>query len=132
MFVCLPFVGITIVMIVNIWKSVMRVRDDSHISRSVNKFGKLAGKLMVLGVVVFILWVVRASIVAAQVPIIANFNVDARKWADCIKATASEATYALQVVACVSKRCCLPGSTFTIVTPALSIANMFFGPTGQW
>jgi hypothetical protein len=104
MFVCLALVGVTIGMIVNIWKAVMRVRDDSHVSRSVRKVGKVAGKLMALAVVVCVLWVVRASVAAAQEPIIANFNVDARKWEDCIKATASVATYASQVVACVSKK----------------------------
>ncbi len=67
------------------------------------KFGKLAGKLMALAVVVFILWVVRASIAAAQGPIIANFNVDARKWADCVKAKSMSETFVLQVVSCVSK-----------------------------
>ncbi len=50
MFVCLALVGVTIGMIANIWKAVMRVRDDSHRFRSVNKFGKLAGKLVALAV----------------------------------------------------------------------------------
>jgi hypothetical protein len=107
MFVCLALVGVTIGMIVNIWKAVMRVRDKSQISRSVKKFGKLAGKLMALVVVVFILWVVRASIAAAQEPIIANFNVDARKWADCLQIKSMTET-ASQVVSCVRKRFYLP------------------------
>jgi hypothetical protein len=103
MFVCLALVGVTMVMIVNIWKAVMRVRDESQISRSVKKFGTIAGKLMALAVVVFILWVVRASIAAAQAPIIANFSVDARKWVDCMMVKASFETVA-QVVSFVSKR----------------------------
>ncbi len=78
MFVSLALVSVTIGMIVNIWKSVMSMRDKSQISRSVNKFGKLAGKLIALAVVVFILWVVRVSIAAAQEPIIVSFNVDGR------------------------------------------------------
>ncbi len=90
-------------MVVNIRKAVIRVRDKSQISRSVKKFGTIAGKLMALAVVVFILWVVRASIAAAHAPIIANFNVDARKWADCMKAKASSGTWASQVVSFVSK-----------------------------
>jgi hypothetical protein len=94
----LALVGITIGMIVNIWKAVMRVRDDSHISRSVKKFGKLAGKLMALSVVVFVLWVVRASIAAGQEPIIANFYVDVRNWADCVTLKASLETAVSQVV----------------------------------
>jgi hypothetical protein len=57
---------------------------------------------MALAVVVFILWVVRASIAAAQAPIIANFSVDARKWADCMKQNAAFENLA-QVVSCVSK-----------------------------
>ncbi len=84
MFVCLALVGITIGMIVNIWKAVMRVRDDSHLSRSVKRFGKLAGKLMALAVVVVVLWVVRASIAAAQEPIIVNFNVDLIELRSCM------------------------------------------------
>ncbi len=103
MFVCLALVGVTIGMIVNIWKAVMRVRDDSHISRSVNKFGKLAGKLMALAVVVFFLWVVRASIAAAQEPIVAKFNMNADKWANCVTQKALSETWASQVVACVLK-----------------------------
>jgi hypothetical protein len=106
MFVCLALVGATIGMIVNIWKAVMRVRDNSQISRGVNKFGKLAGKLMALAVVVFILWVVRVSIAAAQEPIIANFNVDTKEWKDCMVSKAMSIT-ASQVVSCVSKRCYL-------------------------
>jgi hypothetical protein len=98
MLVCLALVGITIGMIVNIWKAVMRVRDDSHISRSVKKFGKLAGKLMALSVVVFVLWVVRASIAAGQEPIIANFYVDARKWTNCMTVRATFETAVSQVV----------------------------------
>ncbi len=103
MLVCLALVGVTIGMIVNVWKAVMRVRDKSHRFRSVQKFGKLSGKLMALAVVVFTLWVVRASIAAAQGPIIANFNVDARKWAECMTLKASSATAASMVVSCVSK-----------------------------
>jgi hypothetical protein len=98
MFVCSALVGVTIGMIVNIWKAVMRVRDKSHRFRSVKIFGKLAGKLMALAVVVFVLWVVRASIAAAQLPIIANFNVDARKWAACMTNKAVTETFASLVV----------------------------------
>jgi hypothetical protein len=123
-FVCLALVGVTIGMIVNIWKAVMRVRDDSHISRSVNKFGKVAGKLMALGVVVFVLWVVRASIAAGQEPIIANFYVDARKWADCMKQKAAFETAVSQVVFLVKN---LPGSAFTIA-PHPSQICFFFDP----
>jgi hypothetical protein len=123
MFVCLALVGVTIGMIVNIWKAVMRVRDKSQISRSVNKFGKLAGKLMALSVVVFILWVVRASIAAGQEPIISNFNMDAKKWVVCLTQKSTFETATSQVVSCVSKyvtwlhiySCILP----------LSIANIF-------
>ncbi len=107
MFVCLALVGITFGMIVNIWKAVMRVRDDSHISRSVNKFGKLAGKLMALSVVVFVLWVVRASIAAGQEPITANFYVDARKFKDCRMVNSMTEIIVSQVVYCVSKTCYL-------------------------
>jgi hypothetical protein len=106
MFVCLALVVVTIGMIVNIWKVVMRVRDKYQISRSVKKFGTIAGKLMALAVVVFVLWVVRASIAAAQVPIIANFSVDAKKWAACMTQKAVFET-ATQVVSFVSKRCYL-------------------------
>jgi hypothetical protein len=109
MFVCLALVGVTIGMIVNIWKAVMRVRDKNHSFRSVKKFGKLSGKLMALAVVVFLLWVMRASIAAAQEPIIANFHVDAREWADCMILQAASKTWTSQsqVVSSVSKRCYL-------------------------
>jgi hypothetical protein len=124
MFVCLALVGITIGMTVNIWKAMMRVRDDSHISR-VNKFGKVAGKLMALSVVVFVLWAVRASIVAAQGPIIANFNVDARKWANCMKQRAAFETAVSQVVSCVPKRCYL-APHLQLHTYLFPSQNMFF------
>jgi hypothetical protein len=126
MFVCLSLVGIAIGMIANIWKAVMRVRDDSHISRSVKKFGKLAGKLMALSAVVFALWLVRASIAATQEPIIANFNVDTKKWVDCMKVKASLSESGVQVVSCVSKRCYLaPHLQLHTAASSLSIANMF-------
>jgi hypothetical protein len=108
MFVCLALVGVTIGTIVNVWKSVMRMQDKSHRFRSVQKFGKLAGKLMALAVIVFILWVVRVSIAAAQGPIIANFNVDVKKWADCMKLKATSETYASQVVSCLHIYNCTP------------------------
>jgi hypothetical protein len=100
MFVCLALLGITICIIFNIWKAVMRVRDKSQTSRSVKKFGKLAGKLMALAVVVCILWLARVSIAAAQQPIIANFNMNTRKWKDCMKVKSASET-ASQVVSCV-------------------------------
>jgi hypothetical protein len=59
---------------------------------------------MALAVVVFILWVVRASIAAAQAPIIANFSVDAKEWAACMTQKAAVETWASQVVSFVSKR----------------------------
>jgi hypothetical protein len=105
MFVCLALVGVTICMIVNIWKAVMRMPDGSNRFRSVNKFGKVAGKLMALAVVVFVLWVVRASIAAAQEPILTNFNVTTRKWANCMKLEAASKTAVSQVVFCASKMC---------------------------
>ncbi len=126
MFVCLALVGVTIGMIVNIWKAVMRVRDKSQISRSVKKFRKLAGKLMALAVVVFILWVVRASIAAAQEPIIANFNVDARKLLACLQIESMSDT-ASQVVSCEGGRkdvTCL--HIYNCTPPPLSFTNMRF------
>jgi hypothetical protein len=104
MFVCVALVGVTIGIIVNIWKAVMRVRDKSHRFRGAKNFGTIAGKLMALAVVVFILWAVRASIAAYQVPIIANFSVDARKWADCMKNKAWSETWVSQVASCVCQK----------------------------
>jgi hypothetical protein len=103
----------------------MRVRDKSQISRSLAKFGMIAGKLITLAVVVFILWVVRASIAAVQEPIIANFNVDARQWEACMKVKASSETWASQVVSCVSKKRYL-APDLQLLSPPLTIANIFF------
>jgi hypothetical protein len=94
----------------------MRVRDKHQISRSVKMFGKLAGKLMALAVAVFILWVVRVGIAAAQEPIIANFHVDAKTWSDCMTVITMTKTYVSQVVSCVSKQM-LPRSHVYNYTP---------------
>jgi hypothetical protein len=125
MFVCLALVGVTIGMIANIWKAVMRVRDKSQTFSSVKKFGKISGKLMALAVVVFILWVVRSSIAAAQDPIIANFNVDARQWAACKKLKAISDTYASQVVSCVPNLF-YQAPQLQLHYPHLTIANNVF------
>jgi hypothetical protein len=92
MFVCLTLVGFTFGMIHRIWVMVKKV-PGSSVSGSLGKFGKVAGKLMALAVVVFILWLVRASFAGVQEPIITSFNMDAKKWADCQTIKASAGTY---------------------------------------
>jgi hypothetical protein len=102
MLVCLTLVGFTIGMMLSIWKMVKKV-PGSSVSGSVNKFGKVAGKLMTLAVAVFIRWLVRVSIAAAQELIITSFNMGAKKWKDCQMIEAETGTYTSQVVYCVSK-----------------------------
>ena len=96
MVVCLALVGVTCAMIHNIWAMVKKT-PGSTVSGTVNKFGKVAGKLMVLAVTVFVLWLVRVSVATAQEPIITNFNSDAKTWADCQTIKSSSGTWAAQV-----------------------------------
>jgi hypothetical protein len=108
MFVCFALVGFTFGMIHSIWVMMTKV-PDSSVSGSLGKFGKVAGKLMALALVVFTLWLVRASIAGAQQPIITSFSMDANKYLDCqlLKGMTRSITLKQQVCCCCC--CCVKG-----------------------
>jgi hypothetical protein len=124
MFVCLALVGFTFVMIHRIWK-IMKTVPGSSVSGSLNKFGKVAGKLMALAVVVLILWLVRASIAVAQEPIITSFNMDAKKWADCQMIKAAMRTWAEQVFVVVTSIDVTGLQMKTLTTPPSPIVTIY-------
>jgi hypothetical protein len=73
--------------------SLVRKNPGSSVSGTINKFGKIAGKLMLLALLVSILWFIRVVVAGLQQPIVETFNADSKRWADCTTSAASTATW---------------------------------------
>ncbi len=65
-------------MIMNILRMVKK-NPGSSISTTVNKFGKIAGKLMLLALLISMLWAVRITVATSQKRIVEIFNEDSQR-----------------------------------------------------
>jgi hypothetical protein len=65
-------------MILNILRMVKK-NPGSSVSTTVNKFGKIAGKLMLLALLISMLWVVRITVATSQKGIVKIFNEDSQR-----------------------------------------------------
>jgi hypothetical protein len=64
-------------MILNVFNVMRKSAGKTSVSGTINKFGKIAGKLMLLALIVSILWFTRVVVAALQNPIVETFNMDA-------------------------------------------------------
>jgi hypothetical protein len=92
MVVCLALVALTVGMVRQIWV-MMQKTPGSSASGTMNKFGKVAGKLLLLAQLVTILWLVRVSVAATQKPLIEGFNLDTQAFADCTLQASMSSTW---------------------------------------
>jgi hypothetical protein len=65
-------------MVVNILRMVKKNPGNSVLT-TVNKFGKIAGKLMLLALLISMLWVVRITVATSQKDIVKIFNEDSQR-----------------------------------------------------
>ncbi len=65
-------------MIVKILRMV-KENPGKSILTTVNKFGKIAGKLMLLALLISMLWVVRITVATSQKDIVKIFNEDSQR-----------------------------------------------------
>jgi hypothetical protein len=92
MMVCLALVGIVVTMVYNIW-TMMKKTPGATAGNTMSKFGKVAGKLLILACVVALLWLIRVCVTAVQQPLIEGFNVDSQAFADCTFQAAMSSTW---------------------------------------
>jgi hypothetical protein len=101
--VCLALVGVTLAMTWNVF-SLVRKNPGSSVSGTINKFGKIAGKLMLLALLVSLLWFIRVIVASMQAPIVDDFNDDAEKFRLCaiqdMTLLGSAGEMGIQIAAC--------------------------------
>jgi hypothetical protein len=59
--------------------AMVRKTPGSSISGTVNKFGKIAGKLLLLALLISALWLVRVTVASSQKRIVETFNEDSKR-----------------------------------------------------
>ena len=92
MIVCFALVSVTAAMVWNVWQ-IMKKTPGTSATDTISKFGKTAGKLMLLALMVSILWAVRVVLATLQEPIVEGFNEDTKTWVECLLYSASSASF---------------------------------------
>jgi hypothetical protein len=59
--------------------AMVRKSPGSSVSGTVNKFGKIAGKLLLLALLISVLWLVRVTVASSQKRIVETFNEDSER-----------------------------------------------------
>jgi cytochrome bd-type quinol oxidase subunit 2 len=91
MMVCLALITIVVAIVYNIW--IMTKKTGTTTGNAMSKFGKVAGKLLLLACMVALLWLIRVCVTAVQQPLIEGFNVDSQAFADCTFQAAMTSTW---------------------------------------
>jgi hypothetical protein len=92
MLVCLALVALTLGLARQIWV-LMQNTPGATATGMLNKFSKMAGKLLLLAQIVTVLWLVRVSAAATQRPLIEGFNLDVQAFADCTLQASMSSTW---------------------------------------